>query len=325
VRIWPDADEPGEHYAATVAGILATLTPPARVKIVRLPFEPGSGKDIADFIEQHDAQTPAEILASVEALATAAPEWTPPQADTPAGLPNVETAAPVDPIEAARSGTPYALTDLGNAERLVAYHRDAIRFDVSRKGWRAWDGRRWAVDDALEVNRRAADTARMIRQEAAAAPAGNGNGSDLGRDLFTHAVKSESRDRLAAMLEVAKARPGIAVAADALDADPWALNVLNGTLDLRTGKLRPHARADLITKIAPVEYRPGFRCDRWERFLVDATGEHHLRPHPEMPMPYFRNLLTDCTERSETAMTQEHAFLAMELALKAQALANSAG
>jgi predicted dehydrogenase len=56
-------------------------------------------------------------------------------------------------------------------------------------------------------------------------------------------------------------------------------------------------------------------------FLVDATGEHHLRPHPEMPMPYFRNLLTDCTERSETAMTQEHAFLAMELALKAQTMA----
>jgi predicted dehydrogenase len=57
-------------------------------------------------------------------------------------------------------------------------------------------------------------------------------------------------------------------------------------------------------------------------FLVDATGEHHLRPHPEMPMPYFRNLLTDCTERSEKAMSQDHAFLAMELALKAQAMAH---
>lgn len=270
VCIIPDNDESGRAYADAVARLLRAAGARS-VRILELPGLPHKG-DVADFIDERDAQAPAEILASVEALATAAPEWTPPQAETPAALPTVEGAAPVDPIEAARSGTPYALTDLGNAERLDAYHRDAIRWDVSRKVWRAWDGRRWAVDDALEVNRRAADTARMIRQEAAAAPAGNGNGSDLGRDLFTHAVKSESRDRMAAMLEVAKARPGIAVAADALDADPWALNVLNGTLDLRAGTLRPHNRADLITKIAPVEFRPGCRCDRWERFLVDATG-----------------------------------------------------
>lgn len=56
-------------------------------------------------------------------------------------------------------------------------------------------------------------------------------------------------------------------------------------------------------------------------YLVDEKGEHHLRPDPGTPRPYFRDLLTDCVERSETAMTQEHAFLAMELSLKAQAMA----
>lgn len=86
-------------------------------------------------------------------------------------------------------------------------------------------------------------------------------------------MKSESRDRLNAMIEVAKARPGIAIAADELDADPWALNVLNGTIDLRTGDLRPHNRADLLTKLAPVEYHPGRRDDRLTQFLRDATGD----------------------------------------------------
>ena len=56
-------------------------------------------------------------------------------------------------------------------------------------------------------------------------------------------------------------------------------------------------------------------------FLVDAKGEHHLRPDPRAPMPYFSNLIRDCFERTESAMSQEHAFLSMELALKAQALA----
>jgi len=175
------------------------------------------------------------------------------------------------PLEMARSGTPYAMTDLGNAERLVAYYGDSFRWDVARKLWRIFDGRRWAVDSALRVQDKAAETARKIRREAAVSPPGNGK-CDLGRDLFAHAIKSESRDRLAAMIEVAKSRPGIAAAADVFDADPWALNVMNGTINLRTGILRPHNRADYITKLAPVEYRPGVRDERWDRFLMEATS-----------------------------------------------------
>jgi len=213
------------------------------------------------------------IRNEIERLAADAEPWTPPPKETPPELPKTDAPSMPDPIEAAKAGTPYAQTDLGNAERLCCWQGDAIRWDVARKVWRSWDGRRWDVDSALRVPALAAETARTIRQEASACPSGNGDGRDLGLKMFQHAVKSESRDRLAAMIEVAKARPGIAVAADALDADPWALNVLNGTLDLRTGDLRPHDRADMLTKLAPVEYRPGHRDDRLTQFLRDATGD----------------------------------------------------
>jgi predicted dehydrogenase len=56
-------------------------------------------------------------------------------------------------------------------------------------------------------------------------------------------------------------------------------------------------------------------------YLVDGTGEHHLRPDPSMHLPYFANVIRDCAERTESSMPQEHAFLAMELALRAQSLA----
>ena len=52
-----------------------------------------------------------------------------------------------------------------------------------------------------------------------------------------------------------------------LDRDPWVLNVGNGTLDLRTGKLRTHDRADLLTRLVPVPYYAVATCPIWLAFL----------------------------------------------------------
>jgi putative DNA primase/helicase len=49
------------------------------------------------------------------------------------------------------------------------------------------------------------------------------------------------------------------------DIDPWVLNTPAGTVDLRTGILRPHRRADYITKITSVP--PGGACPLWLAFL----------------------------------------------------------
>ena len=45
------------------------------------------------------------------------------------------------------------------------------------------------------------------------------------------------------------------------------MNVLNGTLDLRTGTLRPHRREDSLSKLAPVIYDENATCPRWLKFL----------------------------------------------------------
>ncbi|NED97095.1 Gfo/Idh/MocA family oxidoreductase [Phytoactinopolyspora alkaliphila] len=53
-------------------------------------------------------------------------------------------------------------------------------------------------------------------------------------------------------------------------------------------------------------------------FLVNDSGEHHLVAHRNVGYPYFGHLILDCLERTETAMTQEHAFKAAELSVRAQ-------
>ncbi len=56
-------------------------------------------------------------------------------------------------------------------------------------------------------------------------------------------------------------------------------------------------------------------------FLADDSGEHHMRCACKVGFPFFGQLILDCLNRTENAMTQEHAFRAAELALQAQAAA----
>ena len=55
-------------------------------------------------------------------------------------------------------------------------------------------------------------------------------------------------------------------------------------------------------------------------FLVDGKATQHIDCSAE-PLPYGPRLIADVLNRTETAMRQEHCFLATELALKAQAMA----
>lgn len=157
-------------------------------------------------------------------------------------------------------------TDLGNAERLILRHGADLHHCPSWRSWFCWDGRRWRRDTTGEVYRRAQETVRALGQEAFDSP-----DPDLHKRLVPWALKSESRERIEAMVALARSFAEVAVTLEQFDADPWLLNVENGTLDLRTGELREHRREDLITKLAPVEYDPEASLELWDTFLSTAT------------------------------------------------------
>ncbi len=60
-------------------------------------------------------------------------------------------------------------------------------------------------------------------------------------------------------------------------------------------------------------------------FLVDKQGESHHQLAGQVGFPFFGQVVRDCLDRTETAMTQAHAFKAAELCLKAQAMAVRVG
>lgn len=53
-------------------------------------------------------------------------------------------------------------------------------------------------------------------------------------------------------------------------------------------------------------------------FLVNQDGEKHFEVSGKVGFPYFGQLILDCINRTENAMTQEHAFKAAELCVKAE-------
>lgn len=53
-------------------------------------------------------------------------------------------------------------------------------------------------------------------------------------------------------------------------------------------------------------------------YLVNSEGEHYIHVGGKVGYPYFGQLILDCLNRTENAMTQEHAFKAAELSVIAQ-------
>lgn len=160
----------------------------------------------------------------------------------------------------------YHRTDVGNADRLADRHGADIRYGLS--GWLAWNGARWERSpDGAPVQERAKETMQAVGIQAIQL-------GDEGLNLRKWALASEANARIHAMVDLATSKPELRVVAEDLDKDPWAFNATNGTVDLRTGDLRPHRREDMLTRMSPVAYDPAAPAPRWERFIREIMGDN---------------------------------------------------
>lgn len=170
--------------------------------------------------------------------------------------------SPFEAGEAPGSIPDRGLDDIGNASRFADAHHKALRYCAAWRRWLWWDGRRWQEDDSLEPLRRARQTARALADEAAAEP-----DEERRKALLGHARRSAGEPRVRAMLTLAASDTRVVVRPADLDADPWALNTESGTVDLRTGELRPHRPEDHLTMLAGAPYDPEAQAPLWEAHL----------------------------------------------------------
>jgi putative DNA primase/helicase len=162
-------------------------------------------------------------------------------------------------------------TELGYARRFIHVYGDRVRHVPAWRRWLIWEGTHWTHDATGQAARWMKVIARRLTLDAAAVM-----DPDQRRAGLREAKRGESSAGVAGALTLASTEAEIAVAHEALDADPFLLNCTNGTLDLRTGQLRPHDPTDLLTKATGAAYRPGPTGQVFDRFLAD------VQPDPEM-------------------------------------------
>jgi putative DNA primase/helicase len=146
--------------------------------------------------------------------------------------------------------------DVGNAERFIALCADRVRYCHAFNAWLVNVTTHWSIDRVDAVRSLAQDVMLEFARQAMHA------GNDAASKFSGKCLNSQ---RLTAMLR--EAQPHLAIRPDQLDTNPWLLNFQNGTVDLRSGEMRPHAPEDFITKLIRHDYVHNAFAPAFDRFI----------------------------------------------------------
>ncbi|MGB5759164.1 MAG: phage/plasmid primase, P4 family [Acidimicrobiales bacterium] len=168
-------------------------------------------------------------------------------------------------------------TELGYAHRFVHVFGDQLRFVATwahGHQWLVWDGRRWSPDTTGQAKRWMKAIARAVTSEAFAITS-----DDQRKQAIRESKRGETNSAVNGALTLASVDHRVVIDHEQLDADPYLLNCLNGTLDLRTSRLRHHQPEDLLTKLTGAEYRPDATGAQFDGFLERIQPDENMRTY----------------------------------------------
>lgn len=217
-----------------------------------------------------------------------------------------------------------SLDDVGNQMRLVKRFGRTLRFGDSGV-WYAYNGTTWTAlktdgpvrEKAIEVTRlmqaeidtiqddggappvaEAPDRAEAPAPEAAPPPAkaeGDKPKSEAEVKRAAYAAwrkASRSARKIADMVAMARSHPEILATQNDFDANPWLLAIENGTLNLKTRKVRPARPEDMLTRKLSVTYDAEATCPVWDAFLAKVQPDEAVREYLQRYIGYCLTGLT---------------------------------
>lgn len=174
---------------------------------------------------------------------------------------------------------PQAWTEDLLLQEFIKEYSGLFRYDHSTGKWYMWSGQHWEVDKTQKI----IHTIRLHCRRF------NIAGTD----------KLGKYDTFKAIEVMGRSDEALAMTVDMWDSDPMLLATPNGTVDLRTGKIRESDPFDFITQTCTVA--PGLMGSAkplWDKFLLEATNnDQDLIDYLQLMCGYFL-----------TGQTTEHAL-----------------
>ncbi|MCT6924593.1 phage/plasmid primase, P4 family [Metasolibacillus sp.] len=174
----------------------------------------------------------------------------------------------------------FKLTDLGNAERIAYEYGHVIRH-VNTVGWYIWNGKHWEIDTKGKLQRLVAKVVRKLGKSE------DENEQKWARHCEKHNVREAAIKDLRVLVPADR---------EEFDRHKYLLNVENGVVDLKTGKLQPHDRELKLTKITNIYYDENAKCPNWLAFLDQIfLGDKDLQEYMQRLIGY--SLTGDISEQ----------------------------
>jgi len=159
--------------------------------------------------------------------------------------------------EAAEPALPPEFTEDRLALDFAEKHSPELRYVAAWGKWLAWTGTHWEFENTLAVF----DLARKICRAAATRCNKPAESKMLAKAKTVAAVEM-----------LARSDRRIAATKDQWGIDQRLLNTPDGTIDLKTGQMRPHRQDDYMIKITAVG--PGGTCPQFLEFLATITNSN---------------------------------------------------
>ena len=180
----------------------------------------------------------------------------------------------------------WEYTEIGIAEKVIEKHGDKIKWCETWKKWLCFNGKYWDKDNEEKRARNAientlktliAETAKKLKDipeeedgEEGSKESSEGKENKLKEKIKTY-VSYLSNTKFNSVCNLMKTK--CSVAPDVFDTNKYLFNLKNGTMNLKTGKLKKHDKEDYITKISDISYKPKAKTKEWENFLKQVIRD----------------------------------------------------
>ena len=154
--------------------------------------------------------------------------------------------------------------DEGNAMCVRSKYRNQFLYDRS-VGWREYTGTHWGGELAEPHLKVKIIEVLKARQVVAWTHDDDDRAKQVNRAAIPSSRNIENAHRIL--------KDMLAVAGSEFDTSPDELNVKNGVINLRTGKLHPHRHTQRFTYCLPAAYNPRADQSAWTSWLLQAVGD----------------------------------------------------